>query len=247
MRRRKADENGTPSWLTTYSDMITLVLVFFVLLFSFSTLDKEKLMQFINSIQGRVTQTGDLPDLSATDLGFIVEDTPTPTPLVTPEVEEEEFDKLYEKIDTYLQQMKLTGDVFVFREKKGILLRFSDKVLFDSGEAFIKINAYDILNDIAQMLGELSEEIDIIRVEGHTDNVPIQTSQYPSNWELSAARAVAVVRYFIEDQTLDPLKFSATGYGEYRPIAPNDSSENRQQNRRVDIMIERKTEEEQVD
>jgi chemotaxis protein MotB len=244
VRRRRADENGTPSWLTTYSDMITLVLVFFVLLFSFSTLDKAKLMKFINSIKGSTTQTGELPDLSATDLGFIIEDTPTPTPLVTPEIEEEQFDRLFEQIDLYLQDKSLAKEVFVFREKKGILLRFSDKVLFDSGEAFIKTNAYSILNDIAQMLGELSDMIDIIRVEGHTDNVPIRTSQYPSNWELSASRAVAVVRYFIEDQTLDPLKFSATGYGEYRPIALNDSSENRQRNRRVDIMIERLSEEE---
>lgn len=239
MKRRRQEENTTGNWLNTYADMITLVLVFFVLLFSFSTLDKKKLEAFISSLPGRQFQTGDNVNPEATDLGFL-EPTPTPTPEATPEIEDEQFDQLYAKIYAYVMEKNLAADVFVHQEEKGILLRFSDKILFDSGEAELKTNAYKILEDIGLMLHELFPEIDIIRVEGHTDNVPIQTSQYPSNWELSAARAVAVVRYYIEEKEMDPLKFSATGYGEYRPIAPNDTAANKQLNRRVDIFIERK-------
>ena len=159
--------------------------------------------------------------------------------LTTDQMEElEDFRKLEEVVEAYLESYDLESDVLVSQENAGLMLRFQDNVLFDPGKAELKSRSKEILNDISIFL-QGPEFIDkSIRVEGHTDIVRVNpTSIYPTNWELSAGRASNVVRYFIEEIGLSPERFSISGYGEYRPIAPNDTTENKSKNRRVDIVI----------
>ncbi|MGI6707462.1 MAG: OmpA family protein [Clostridia bacterium] len=247
-RRRGEQNGGSPEWMTTYADMVTLLLCFFVLLFSFSKIDAEKWRELVKSMRqigiSEEELRGDSPMPSfPTELD---EDEPFPEESLEPESPEEiqkeepdEFDELYRKIKDYIQKNGLDTEIELGQNESGILIRFKEHVLFDSGKAEIKKNALTILNDIYGVLHDSEKDIQMIRIEGHTDNVPIHTSHYPSNWELSTARAVNVLRYFIEVRDLNPLKVSAVGYGEYHPIRKNDTDENRARNRRVDLVIVR--------
>lgn len=120
-------------------------------------------------------------------------------------------------------------------EDKGLVITLLTEILFDSGKADIKPEAEQALDDIINVLEEEAITQDIA-IEGHTDNVPIMLSAYKSNWELSSARAMSVL-YYLEDSGVDPVKMKATGYGEYRPVASNDTAAGRQKNRRVEIII----------
>jgi len=115
-----------------------------------------------------------------------------------------------------------------------VITLLSDKSYYDSGSAELRPETKKIIDDIYHFL---KKNNNLIRVEGNTDNVPIHTALYPTNWELSTARAVGVVRYMVEDDGLDPTRVSAAGYGEFRPRKPNDNDADRQQNRRVDIVL----------
>ncbi len=120
--------------------------------------------------------------------------------------------------------------------RRGILIRLENEVLFDSGKADIKPAAIQSLDKIAEILKDIPNSI---RVEGHTDNIPINTERFPSNWELSTQRALAVVSYLIEKVGIDPARLSAAGYGESRPLVANDSAAARARNRRVEILVVR--------
>lgn len=120
--------------------------------------------------------------------------------------------------------------------EKGLVITFVADILFDSGKAKIKSEAYPILDKVAQVLKENVPELNV-GIEGHTDNQPIKYSGWRSNWELSSARALSVLHYLVGEREISPERLSAIGYGEYRPIAPNDTREGRQLNRRVEIVI----------
>lgn len=138
------------------------------------------------------------------------------------------------KVQYYVETSELEGKVQAWLDERGLMIRFLDTTLFDLGKADLKPAARVILDNVAEILITLPNRI---RVEGHTDNIPINTYLFPSNWELSTARATTVVRYFLEQYGFPPTQFSAAGYGEWHPVVPNDSMENRAQNRRVDIVI----------
>jgi chemotaxis protein MotB len=118
--------------------------------------------------------------------------------------------------------------------ERGLVVHIMDQALFNEGSAKLQPKARDILDQISETISLLPNHI---RIEGHTDDKPINTPVYPSNWELSSARATEVVRYFTNNHSIPPHKISALGYGEYRPVMPNNSIENRARNRRVDIVI----------
>jgi len=259
MRKRRVEEDPKPSapfWMTTYGDMVTNLLVFFVLLFSFSTIDAEKWRQLVlsfagSSARGSIIGTEVTPEKILSDYSDAVLDLDERTDDVsdlneqtdpeagdeTANAEVDKFNQLYIKIKGYVEEGGLDGQLELIKTDAEILIRFRDNVIFDSGKADIRPEAEGILDEIASVLLLYEKEIDMIRVEGHTDNVPIHTEKYPSNWELSTARAVEVLRYFIEKKGLDPLTLSAVGYGEYHPVRENDTSEGRAVNRRVDIVI----------
>ncbi|MGB4379518.1 MAG: OmpA family protein [Limnochordia bacterium] len=230
MRRRKksgdSDQASSPLWMTTYSDMVTLLLSLFVLLHGISNVDEGKFQGLMQSIRAGfgIFDGGLAIDPEAGIMGssqFSVEQ------------------QLVELKDTLGELMEVEGlstAVTVQHEERGLVVRFADQVFFDLGKADLKPEALAILNKIGPILKDIPNPI---RIEGHTDNLPIKTAQFPSNWELSVHRATSVIRYMVEELDFDPTKLSAAGYGEYRPVRPNDSAENRAMNRRVDIVIMR--------
>ncbi|ADL07868.1 OmpA/MotB domain protein [Thermosediminibacter oceani DSM 16646] len=220
---------GAPLWMTTYGDLITQILIFFVLLFALSNIDAKKFDMAMASLQGSFG----LLDGGTTMInkGFIEGDALGGN--LSGAGERREFENLENTFQEIINENNLKG-IRVEREERGLAIRFIEGALFDSGKAYLREDARQVLDKIAPILKKIQRPI---RVEGHTDNVPIHNSEFPSNWELSTTRAVNVVRYFIEKHNISPHMISAAGYGEYHPIAPNDSEKNRALNRRVDIII----------
>lgn len=233
---RNKNENNMESadWMTTYSDLVTLLLCFFVLLFSMSSIDAKKFEAIIRSFQGSL---GVLEMGKTIDEDRYISQALESDRLFMDPSEQQSLESLHQQLDEYIRDNNLETTVVVGVEERGLLIRFNDQVLFDSGKADIKPEAIPIMHDIGEILRINNR---LIRVEGHTDNVPINTLFYPSNWELSTSRAVNVVKYFLEEVGIAPARLSAAGYGEYHPIANNDTAANRQKNRRVDVVILRK-------
>lgn len=204
--------------------MVTLLLAFFVLLFAFSNVDEAKFSAVISAFQGY---------FGVLEGGLVVRDQPVPLPFDSSELAQKQLNQLYEELTEFIEQEGLSG-VRLEMEERGLIVRFAEQVFFDLGEATLKPEALRILGSISGTLRDLPNPL---RVEGHTDNWPIQTSKFPSNWELSVHRATNVVRHLIEVEGFDPKKLSAAGYSEYRPVKPNDTAQNRALNRRVDIVI----------
>ena len=249
MRKRKQEEasGGTPAWMATYSDLVTLLFAFFVLLFAMSKPDVNKLIQ-ISSAFGQNVSLIDwaVGDSILENMSNGIMDMPPITQEgkdgdkdqndeSTSEAQEE-FPDMGEDFPTYWAENAALEDVFVEATEHSIHFRLGD-MLFDSGRADIKTEALDVLAEIA---GEFDKypDYDVV-IEGHTDNVPINTARFPSNWALSSGRAESVGRFFIEDCGIDPVRITAVGYGEYRPIDTNDTAEGKANNRRVEIRLVR--------
>ncbi|MCG0274580.1 MAG: OmpA family protein [Thermosediminibacteraceae bacterium] len=232
VRRRNSADNdnppGAPLWMTTYGDLITQILIFFVLLFALSNLDAKKFEMAMGSLRGSL---GILDGGRSLVEGSFVEEG-----LVGENLFAGEDRELNELRNTILQVIKENDfqSIRVEMDERGLAVRFMEGALFDSGKANLKEDARQVLDKIAPILKKINRPI---RVEGHTDDVPIHTKEFPSNWELSTARAVNVLKYLIEKHNIPPRMISAAGYGEYHPVVPNDSEENRALNRRVDIII----------
>lgn len=236
MSRRKpnSDETkkGAPEWMSTYGDMVTLLLCFFVLLFAFSEIDSRKFEAFIQSFQGSlgILESGRTIEQSEYISEALMDE------LTTRQQEElEDFKKLKEQLEEFLTERNLSADIFISLENRGLVMRFQDNILFDSDLANLKPDSERILTEISEFLLMSQYEEKNIRVEGHTDIVP--SVRYETNWELSTARATNVVRFLSERVGLRPERFIAAGFGEYHPVAPNDTRENMAKNRRVDIVI----------
>jgi chemotaxis protein MotB len=232
MARKKQEEHkaGAPEWLATYGDMMTLLLVFFVLLFSMSSIDTERYKAVVQSLSGSL---GVLDSGTTVTLEPLINNFPSDSPTESP-TEAEEFGDMEEDLQKILEESDLSGQVKLEINERGLLIRFLDSVLFDSGKADLTPQAMEIIDKISNILGETNK---MITVEGHTDNVPISTYKYPSNWELSTTRAVNVVKYMIDKSKIDPIRLSASGYADQHPISDNKTVDSRKNNRRVDMVI----------
>ncbi|MBE3577405.1 MAG: OmpA family protein [Limnochordales bacterium] len=209
--------------MTTYSDLITLLLTFFVALYAFSRIDVARFRQVATSLRSslgvNLDRLGGLPDL-------------TESPWLLKEARERE------QLEQVLQRLRQTlpqegSGISLVEEERGLVVRFADQVLFDTGKADIRPEAEPVLRRLAEILRPLENPL---RVEGHTDSLPINTLQFPSNWELSTARASRVVRFFIE-QGIPSERLSAAGYADQRPVASNSTAAGRAKNRRVDVVV----------
>jgi chemotaxis protein MotB len=145
---------------------------------------------------------------------------------------------LKKQLDTYIKENGLTDDLETKLNQSQLMITISDKALFASGEAVVKPEARQLAKAISNMLQQFPD-YEVI-VSGHTDNVPISTYEFPSNWDLSSVRALNFMKILLLNTNLDPKKFSAIGYGEYHPVASNDTAAGRAQNRRVEVSIIRK-------
>jgi chemotaxis protein MotB len=207
------------------------LLCFFVLLYSFSAIDVVKFRRFIASFQGvGVLDGGTTPDTT------IVMPEENPTDVATEQIGPfwSDAGRMLAHVQQYLEAQGITAEVRAFREEQGVMLELQDRVLFDSGQATLRPDGLALLGRLVTLFTEMPNEI---AVEGHTDNVPINTPEFPSNWELSTGRAARVVRYFVEIRGLLPERFSAIGYGEFRPVDSNATAEGRSRNRRVVFVI----------
>lgn len=228
-RRKRApkESGGGGDWITTYSDLVTLLLCFFVLLFSMSAIDAGKFRQLMNGFQGGA---GVLQGGTAIDMGQF--------DFITDEYDETELKELLEALTEYADTVGVGDMITVEVEERGIVIRFMDSVFFDSGSAEVKTGSFEMLNAVADLLNEEKLSSRQIKIEGHTDSDPIRYSKkYPTNWELSSARATNVLRYLIEVGNVDGGRLSSSGYSHYRPVKPNTTPENKAQNRRVDVVI----------
>jgi chemotaxis protein MotB len=241
----ESEGSKTAGWLTTFNDLVTLLMVFFVLLFTMSTVDSRKMQDFKYALQSGlgILKTGRKVSISVKktqpvdDMSHIMTQAEGKQ---NKQGSSRPGDKL---IDQIRQLTEADLDIQVTHTHQGTRLSFEDQVLFDFGRAAINPAGFTMLDQIAKAIQKVPKRV---RVEGHTDNVPIQTRRFPSNWELSVARAVNVVKYFAEVSNIDPHRLSAVGYGESRPVVANDTASNRVKNRRVEILLITEDKEENV-
>lgn len=225
---------GMMRWLLTYSDLITLMMAFFVVMYAMSSVDKKKYETLSATLRQALHVEGSGNSVIADQLGQAQMETPSPNDLQALKAKEDaEYQQIIDKVKNTANSEEMGSVVFIIDER-GLVISFLDTLLFDLGHADLRQNALSVLDRVAAAVKNSAK---IIRVEGHTDDLPIATLQYPSNWNLSAARAITVTSYFITQHAIDPRRLSATGYGEYRPIVPNINEENRKKNRRVDIVV----------
>ena len=227
-KRKKAQEEAdeAPSWLMTYGDMMILLLTFFVLLISFSSIQQTKFEMALGSLKASL---GVLTGGRSTSV-----DSKLPLLNVTT-IPRENFMISLQRILSYIEEADLkSGLVEMEVTNQGILFRISNNLLFRLGKADLLPSTRDFLVQISDLLKKMDG---YIRVEGHTCDLPIHTAEFPSNWELSAKRAINVIKFFHE-QNVPPERLSAIGYGEFRPIVSNDGEANRSKNRRVEIYLE---------
>ncbi|MEW6573320.1 MAG: flagellar motor protein MotB [Bacillota bacterium] len=240
MKRHKSEvkEANHERWLITYADLITLLLIFFIVLFTFSNIDAKKFAGIAESLSralgggsGMVLEGAGPSVVSGAPVS---QDRIESRFTIASEAEETQLRKIKEQIEKYAKEQRLAGRVTTRIEERGVVVSIQDTALFPLGSADLTPQAREVVRKVGQVL--LTTD-NYIRVEGHTCNLPIHTARFPSNWELSVARATSVVQELLHSVNFPPERLSASGYGEYRPIAPNDSEANRQQNRRVDFVV----------
>lgn len=238
-----ADEEGAPAWLVTFADLVTLLLVFFILLFSISSVETEKFKSVLSSIQIALNQNSPAASqIIIQQVAPAIDSTPSkvepiiPQPGLDEKEDESDKDKLINDIESMIQEQRLGEFVYVYTEGERIIIRIKGTILFPSGDVELFDDAVPIFDDIYSLFKKYADyNIDI---KGYTDNTPIATTRFPSNWELSAVRATTVLRFFI-DQGIAPARMSATGYSDLFPISSNETEEGRAQNRRVEFVLEK--------
>lgn len=242
-RKKKTDEGGLTGdeWLGTYSDCVTLLMTFFVLLYSMSTVDAAKVQaisQAFSVLTGKAADSilqydqyeGSQPIVGGESK---VENT-------VEQSESSDNKTMYDSVKEFIEQNKLDTTIDIAQNENGVVLQLKDNILFESGQADLKNESNEVLDKINTLISTMPNGVVI---EGHTDNIPISNSKFKDNWDLSSIRATNVLRYFTEVKHQDPTRFRAAGYGEFKPKVENNSDENRAQNRRVNILIESNNEE----
>ncbi len=204
MRRR----GRSPIWLTIYSDLMTNLMLFFLMLFGTSRMAANVQKTIHKSIQTEFSREEDI---------FVKKE-----------------EKAIKDMIDYVETKRLSGFATVKVSEQRVRIMLANPVLFGLGEGELKPSAIPVLHQVAVLLKDIPNAV---LVEGHTDDRTITGGNFRSNWELSAARAFSVIRYFIEENNITPQRLSAVGYGEYRPLYPNDTEENRAKNRRIEINI----------
>lgn len=230
IKRRKSEEEkeNLERWLLTYADLITLLLAFFVMLYVFSKQDTRKYDAMTMQLKAIFSGgTGVVDEGGRTGSQTIESAAEGPSDI---EIRRE----LEKQIKGLAKAEGLEDTISVITDERGIVIRIMDKAFYDTGKADLKENARETLDTIAPVIKGIPNEI---RIEGHTDNVPISTYEFKSNWELSVRRATEVVKYLIENGGVLPERISAAGYAEYRPVAENDTDVNRALNRRIEIIV----------
>jgi chemotaxis protein MotB len=223
-RKHEEEKHGSDErWLITYADLITLLMIFFVVMYSFSVVDAKKFEQVAASLTSVLN--GRSPEIL---------DFQGPSVIEGLTVEQMQMEEIRKQLQDYIDNNNLAINIQLYLQDRGLVISLNDTILFESGQAKLTHQAEEIMLKVGQSLVGIPN---YVRIEGHSDNLPISNAQFASNWELSALRATNVLRYLIKEAKLNPARLSESGYGEYRPIAANESEAGRARNRRVDIVI----------
>jgi len=234
-RQRRSDieeEQSTDRWLVSYADFITLLFAFFVVMYSISNVNLGKYRVLSNSVMTAFSAQSNSPFPIGAQLGISVQRAPIALGL-SGQTGKVSMKETAAELDERLKQWVKKGMIAVKGNEKWLEIEIKSKLLFKSGEAVLSNEANNILAELTQVVASMNNPL---YVSGYTDDVPIKTGRYPSNWELSAARSASVVR-LLAQKGINPERMGAIGYGEFRPIADNNSDVNRQKNRRVVIRI----------
>ncbi|KJR45116.1 Flagellar motor rotation protein MotB [Desulfosporosinus sp. I2] len=262
-REHESEKDNGERWLLTYSDLITLLMIFFVVLYSMSKVDAERFQAVAESLNKALG--GGVPakiEMAKSPEGPSLFQTGTPSSKTTvpgkgsdpnnttqsasdangvnknlgqgnTDAESLSIEGIKAKLDKFAADNGIQSKLLSSIEERGLVVSIQETLLFESGSADIDTKAREILRNISTVLAASPNQI---KVEGHTDNLPIHTVQFPSNWELSVIRSTNVVQIF-QHEGISPNRLSATGYGEYRPIASNDTTVGQGKNRRIDLII----------
>ena len=215
VEKSRSSIDSDSNWLITLSDVLSLLLIFFVMFFVISKHVEKPLKKEIEQPSNPPSSDA---GLQATD-GTVAE-------------------KIEDEMNAEIKKLDLEDDVSVRTVDKEVIITMEEKVTFKPGQADILSSLTPMLEDIAHVIQR--HPLFLVDIEGHTDDVPISTSLYPSNWELSVARATSVLKYFINNYGINPSRLSIKGYADQRPMVPNDTPENKAQNRRVEIRLREK-------
>lgn len=230
-KERKTDvPAGAPAWMVTYSDLVTLLLTFFVLLLSMSNMNPTKFTAASTSLKDAF---GMHKDPARVD--FAIPVLPSqPISKFSP-IQIQTTEKVYEKVKSQIDSLRLNSDIgLIKKDDDSIILRINDSVLFGPGQSTLAANSLPILRNIADIIRPLPVNL---RIEGHTDDIAVKTSQF-ANWDLSVDRSVSVLRFFTHSDLLPLDRMAAVGYGKDRPIVVNKDEASRAQNRRVDFVLQ---------
>ena len=235
----KSPRAGAPAWITTFADLVTLLMAFFVLLFAMSTTQQETYKEMVQSLRTALGEQA-VPE-AGTREGLTMHAVPSEPPAQNQQIDElgamieKEMEDIVSEVRELVLLNKLGGEVSVTKTEDGVVITMSDLLLFSRGGTNLSAKGRDILKKVATVLSKLAYHV---KIKGHTDSSPISSTMFPSNWELSSARASTVVRLLVENG-VPPQYVSAEGYASYHPVATNDTAKGRSLNRRVEIVYER--------
>lgn len=253
-RHEEHEEHADESWLLPYSDLMTLLVALFIVMYSMSATDAKKFQEMsdafnsvLNGGSGVLEERAAMPSRNQQDLGKnddelnVSKKTGEEEMAKLRQQEQVDLEKLKKQFDQYINQNGLTDLLSTKLNQSQLMITISDNALFASGQAIVKDDSRQLAKSISTMLQQFPD-YEVV-VQGHTDNIPISNSEYSSNWDLSADRALQFMKILLLNTNLNPRKFSAIGYGEYHPISDNTTAVGRSKNRRVEVSIIRKYQE----
>jgi chemotaxis protein MotB len=234
MKKKHEEHENHERWLVSYADFITLLFAFFVVMYSVSSVNEGKYRVLSDSLSSSFSKTKAVGDLSIMKLPV----TKSKQIVVKERPKSKDNARSYLKVANAIATAKVPKGVKVTSTERGLSIRIADDTLFSSGSSVINPQVQEFLDLITGLVRDLPN---LIAVEGHTDNQPIRTAEFPSNWDLSTARANALIRYFTEHHHLRSDRFSSTGFAGTRPIESNATVEGQASNRRVELIVLRDT------
>lgn len=239
-------DEGAPAWMATMADLFSLLLTFFILLLSFSNMDLVKFRALSKSIQQALGVTAQTSagifnnNSNPIDFDTLNYNSPNNMDLVGSGQDKvvikkvDEHEQMAKEIAQVVAEMGLEDTVTVKSSSRGVLMQVQGQVFFSAGAAQIKEASHPFLDEIARVIKASPFSV---AIEGHTDDTPIHTARFPSNWELSTSRAISALRYLVDHGEIDPRRLSSAGFADTRPLVPNDTVEHQRQNRRVEFVL----------
>jgi chemotaxis protein MotB len=245
MRERRKSHMSRDRWLVSYADFITLLFGLFVVLFAFAKADQKKQVQVSSAIDAAFRSLGIFPDVSrhpsgnasgasGNDKALIPMNIVMGEEVLSPARVKDDLGGIRHDLEQRLSNQVATHSVSIQMGRDGLVISLREAGFFDSGSATPKPDTLPTLRQIAASLGSAPYDL---RIEGHTDNIPIHTAEFDSNWELSSTRATRIARLLLDVNAIAPQRISAAGYAEFHPVASNDTAEGRAENRRIDLVV----------